>query len=171
MILVDLFTQILKGSLTGTSEVILNNMDRIRSTTTEPQQNTASHKSCAHFGDHTAYRFNVSYISSRLLGDWQTSHTIQGSSDHHPYGCIQVTYNRSVRENNDIWRHQWLSSGLTWMMDRQALTHWGRDKMAADYLTTFPYTFSSMKIYKFRSRFHWSLLPRVHLTIFQHWIR
>ena len=37
--------------------------------------------------------------------------------------------------------------------------------------TTFSNAFSWMKMYQFRLRFHWSLLPRVELTIFQHWFR
>ena len=49
------------------------------------------------------------------------------------------------------------------------LTHWGRDKMAAFSQTTLSNAFSWMKMYKFRLRFHWSLLLRVQLTIFQHW--
>ena len=51
------------------------------------------------------------------------------------------------------------------------LTHWGRDKMAAIYQTIFSNVFSWMKMYKFRLRFHWSLLPGVQLIIFQHWFR
>ena len=51
------------------------------------------------------------------------------------------------------------------------LTHWGRDKMAAIFQTIFSNAFSWMKMYKFRLRFHWSLFPRVQLTIFQHWFR
>ena len=47
------------------------------------------------------------------------------------------------------------------------LTHWGRDKMAAIFQTTFSNAFSWMKMFKFRLRFHWSLFPRVQLTIFQ----
>ena len=31
--------------------------------------------------------------------------------------------------------------------------------------------FSWMKMHKFRLRFHWSLFPRVQLTIFRHWFR
>ena len=34
-----------------------------------------------------------------------------------------------------------------------------------------PNAFSWMKIYKFRLRFHWSLFPRVQLTITHHWFR
>ena len=30
---------------------------------------------------------------------------------------------------------------------------------------------SSMKMFEFRLQFHWSLFPRVQLTIFQHWFR
>ena len=37
--------------------------------------------------------------------------------------------------------------------------------------TTFSNFFSSMKMFEFRLKFHWSLLPRVQLTIFQHWFR
>ena len=51
------------------------------------------------------------------------------------------------------------------------LTHWGRDKMAAIFQTTFSNAFYWMKMFKFRLRFHWSLFPRVQLTIFQHWFR
>ena len=51
------------------------------------------------------------------------------------------------------------------------LTHWGRNKMADIYHTTFSNEFSWMKMDKFRVRFHWSLYPRVQLRIFQHWLR
>ena len=51
------------------------------------------------------------------------------------------------------------------------LTHWGRDKMASIFQTTISIAFSWMKMFKFRLRFHWSLFPRVQLTIFQHWFR
>ena len=50
-------------------------------------------------------------------------------------------------------------------------THWGRDKMATIFQTTFWNAFSRMKMYEFRLRFHWSLFLRVQLTIFQHWTR
>ena len=39
------------------------------------------------------------------------------------------------------------------------LTHVSRDKMASIFQTTFSNTFSWMKIYGFRLRFHWSLFP------------
>ena len=51
------------------------------------------------------------------------------------------------------------------------LTHWGRDKIAAIFQTTFWNAFSWIIMYEFRLRFHWSLLLRVQLTIFQHWFR
>ena len=37
------------------------------------------------------------------------------------------------------------------------LTHWGRDKMVIICQTTFSNGFSSMKMYEFRLKFHWSL--------------
>ena len=46
------------------------------------------------------------------------------------------------------------------------LSHWGREKMAAIFQTTFSNAFSWMKMYKFRLRFHWSLFNN-----FQHWFR
>ena len=51
------------------------------------------------------------------------------------------------------------------------LTHWSRDKMAAIFQTTISNAFSWMRMYKFRSRFHWSLLQTVPLILFQHWFR
>ena len=51
------------------------------------------------------------------------------------------------------------------------LTHWGRDKMDAISQTTFSNAFSWMKIFEFRLKFHWSLFPKVLLTIFQQWFR
>ena len=51
------------------------------------------------------------------------------------------------------------------------LTHWGRDKMAAIFQTTFSNGFSWMKMYGFRLTSHWSLFLEVQLTIFQHWFR
>ena len=51
------------------------------------------------------------------------------------------------------------------------LTHWGRDKIATIFQTTFSEAFSWMKMYKLRLKFHWSLFPRVQLTVFQHWFR
>ena len=50
-------------------------------------------------------------------------------------------------------------------------THWGRDKMAAIFQTTFSSAFSWMKMFVFRFKFHWRLFLRVQLTIFQHWLR
>ena len=37
--------------------------------------------------------------------------------------------------------------------------------------TTFSNAFSWMKMFEFRLKFHWSLFPRVQLTIFQQWFR
>ena len=52
------------------------------------------------------------------------------------------------------------------------LSHWGRDtQMDAISQTTFSNAFSWMKIIEFRLKFHWSLFPRVKLTILQQWFR
>ena len=51
------------------------------------------------------------------------------------------------------------------------LTHWGPDEMKNISSATFSNVFSSMKMFEFLLKFHWSLFPRVQLTIFQHWFR
>ena len=51
------------------------------------------------------------------------------------------------------------------------LTHWGRDKMAAIFQTTFSNGFSWIKMYEFGLTFHWSLFLGVQLIIFQHLFR
>ena len=51
------------------------------------------------------------------------------------------------------------------------LTHWGWDRMVNISQTTFSNVFSSMKMFEFRLKFHWSLFPWAQLTIFQHWFR
>ena len=72
-------------------------------------------------------------------------------------------------------RHHWIkmqtavASPTCWRV--MCLAHWGRDKMATIFQTKFSSTFSWMKIYEFRLKFHWSLFLMVKLTIFQHWFR
>ena len=51
------------------------------------------------------------------------------------------------------------------------LTHWGRDEIDDISRTTFSNAFYWMKMYWLRLEFHWSLFPRVQLTMFQHWLR
>ena len=51
------------------------------------------------------------------------------------------------------------------------LTHWGRDKIAAIFQTTFSKSFSYMNIVEFWFKFHWNVFPMVQLTIIQHWLR
>ena len=51
------------------------------------------------------------------------------------------------------------------------LTHLCRDKMATIFRMTFSNAYSWINMYKFWLRCHWSLFPRVQLTILQHWFR
>ena len=44
-------------------------------------------------------------------------------------------------------------------------------QMATIFQTTFSNAFSWMKMYEFWLKFHWSLFPRVRLSIFQHWVQ
>ena len=50
-------------------------------------------------------------------------------------------------------------------------THWGRDELDATFQTTFSKAFFLMKMFQLPLKFHWSLFPRVQLTLFQHWFR
>ena len=51
------------------------------------------------------------------------------------------------------------------------LSHWGRDKMAVIFQTTFLNTFSWVKMYEFRSRFHLSLFLSFELRVSQHLVQ
>ena len=51
------------------------------------------------------------------------------------------------------------------------LTHWGRDKTAAIFQTTFSNAFCWMNMYEFSFRFYWTLFLEFELTISQHWFR
>ena len=48
------------------------------------------------------------------------------------------------------------------------LIHWGQDKMAAISQTTFSSAFSKVKLFDLRLKFHWSLFPRIQLTLSPH---
>ena len=79
-----------------------------------------------------------------------------------------IVINTSL-QNESNWVYSSRSNSETNYMN--VLTHWGRDKMDAISQTTFWSAFSWMKTFEFRLKFHWSLFPRVQLTIFQHWLR
>ena len=66
-------------------------------------------------------------------------------------------------------RFMWFIYQYHWYCS--TLTHWGRGEMAAILQTTFSNAFLWMKMFKFRLKFHWSLFPRVQMTIFQQWFR
>ena len=54
---------------------------------------------------------------------------------------------------------------------RFGLSHWGWDKMAPIFQTTFSNAFSWMKMYEFRFKVLLKFVPKFELTIFQHWFR
>ena len=63
------------------------------------------------------------------------------------------------------------TAGTVMPLSGYCISHWGRDKMAAIFQTTFSNAFSWLKMFEFQLRFHWILFPGVQLTIFQHWLR
>ena len=98
----------------------------------------------------------------------------------HPYVIHIVIISNGWLTNSPVWHKHccyvlrmkyyssvWYVQGRVWYITPS--THWGRSKMAAIFQTTSLNAFSWMKVYEFRSRFPWSLFPRVQLTISQHW--
>ena len=59
------------------------------------------------------------------------------------------------------------NSPFTWFLNWKL--HIDTDSI--HFICQFSNAFSWMKFFKFRLRCHWSLFPRVQLTIFQHWFR
>ena len=84
---------------------------------------------------------------------------------------IQIDIKLGTEENNSLWNLPLTPGNGVKLRPIQCLTHWGRDKMAVIFQTTFSNGFSWMKMYEFRLTFHWSLFLRVQLTIFQYWFR
>ena len=120
-----------------------------------------------------------------------SSHEHHGVLKHRQLDCLftnlcWLTYKNKKSTILAIWAHWWLVfSSLKGPVMRKGfpcpdvilsimacpLTHWGRGKMAANFLTTFSNAFSWMRIYELRLIFHWALFLRVQLIILQHWFR
>ena len=93
-----------------------------------------------------------------------------------------LTITFTVHEPN-CWSHLlFITCGRsTWSVIWPALTEHLNDKchinalrprkVAVIFQTTFSNAFSSMKMYEFWLKFHWSLFLEVQLTIFLHWFR
>ena len=87
---------------------------------------------------------NTTVLHSQYHGCWCTGNTrSQGISR---YGTDLVSLEYSSHEK------EWL-------------THWGWEKMAAIFQTTFSNALAWMKIIVFWCKFRWNLFPRVQLTI------
>ena len=90
--------------------------------------------------------------------------------DGKPVDVVSMESTKEGRNDAHIWQvPPQLGCGYTWHFD--GLTHWGRDKMAAIFQTTFSNRFSWMKMYELWLKFQWNLFRGVQLTIFQHWFR
>ena len=74
------------------------------------------------------------------------------------------TGNKPLPVDSELWWHMV-------PLGHNELTHWGRDKMADIFQTTYSKAFSWMKKVWFRLKFHWGLFLWVRLTISQHWFR
>ena len=94
--------------------------------------------------------------------------------NHYPNECW---HSPMINRDNNFWSHghfahvaippfQYFTT-----CNKQFLTHWGRDKMATIFQTTFSNAFSWKKMHVFRLGFHWSLFLGVQLTMFNHWVR
>ena len=83
---------------------------------------------------------------------------------------IRNKFKKNSNQNTKVFTHKnAVKKGIYEMSpifpEDDELAHWGRDKMAAVFLAAFSNAFSSMKMYEFRLKFHWSLFLRVQLTI------
>ena len=109
---------------------------------------------------------------------WQTIHCLVSV---HSYIIFMEWGSRAARvmRRCESWSNyesatlQWVVKCLWDSLHPQlcALTHWGRDKMAAISQTTLSSAFLWKEMSECRLKFHWSLFIRVQLTIFQHWFR
>ena len=114
---------------------------------------------------------SYNYITHVRLHSWTTPHTAPLWVS---CGVSFVRYTEKWPGNIEtaLYMQEWSISGgyITWSSitystqlctnwgRRQinSLTHWGWDKMAANFLMTFSKAFCWMKIYKFQSKFHWN---------------
>ena len=84
---------------------------------------------------------------------------------------------RQIYSGNLLWhntiptKNEYFSQTNLKLLNDSKLTHWNRDNIAAIPQTTFWKACSWMNMHEFRLRFHWSLLLRFELTLFQHWFR
>ena len=143
----------------------------------------------------------VNYTSSRHATCWlhtcliimsptalpKCDHQItSSSSDHRVHVFYSFTSGRRGKERRTLRLKglvvvfEWRPRSLSWYLLAQTtftrvpyalLTHWGRDKMATIFQTTFSIAFPWMKMYDFQLKFQWRLFLRIKLTIFQHWLR
>ena len=74
-------------------------------------------------------------------------------------GLIQMSKNGPIYARDQIFYTDWSFNTLR------------PRKMDAIFQTTFSSGFSSMKMYEFLLKFHWSLFLGVQLAIFHHWFR
>ena len=58
-----------------------------------------------------------------------------------------------------------INNGIRALLFSLLLTHWGLNKLAAIFQTTFSNAFSWMKMYEFRLRFHWGMFPRASMGL------
>ena len=114
--------------------------------------NASSPKLCLSWGLKWKHRWN--WISGCI---WNSKYHLSSAMTHkHPQLHIKSHVHATAME-------------LWWQV--KSLTHWGRDKMSAISQTILSNAFSWMKILELRLKFHWSLFPRVQLTISKHWFR
>ena len=84
--------------------------------------------------------------------------------------CLHVLKFHRVTNFDMYVAFNWFTASMCHIL-QHVLTHWGRDKMNALSQTIFSNAFSWIEMLQLRLKFHWSLFPGVHLTIFQHWFR
>ena len=107
---------------------------------------------------------------------WMTNYTPKERTDVITYPCHKLSYSLFAKGCLGVLIQfnaapSWGNGSIKTNTKYFHFTHWGRDEMNNISQTTFSNVFSSIKMFEFRWKFHWSLFPRVQLTIFQHWFR
>ena len=128
--------------------------------------------------DEICYQWHISRVNIKHLGLYAHQAYVPCNDFHMPSHYLYWPCEADVYcwENKHV--SGWKITCPVWHIttqhlhaSRHASTHWGQNKMAAIFQTTFSNAFSWMKMYEFRLRFHWRLFLRVQLTIFLHWFR
>ena len=103
--------------------------------------------------------------SESVTGCYKRGHLVWNYCLYYMIGLTTKLFNVYVSDNHTTHIY-FLTNELNNVVSLTSalLPHWGRDKMANIFLTTFSNAFSWMEMYQFRFRFHWNLFLQIYYT-------